>query len=541
MLPIKIAKKRYFVAVEVSSTYLKVVVMDEADKKILTAAVKDISSVNNQDIKGKVIVNLLNEIIPRDVIKSSTGLLCLADEPLQIKRLELPHMPVEEFRDALKWRVKGIIPFDADKSVLDYDILGELQDEDGAKKTDIIMAITPREGVDEKVSYVKESGIDIVTYASIKPFVITNLLKLLPEVKKEDACAVLDIGHKESTVGIYRDNKLRFVRNIPVGLNHIKQSIKGPVISDKGPIELTSDDMERLRSIGIPDNEELLLDGKIQGKHLMFMLRPVAESLCKEVGRSFDYYNAQLEGGHISKIHIMGDGSNYKNIDKFIGEILNTETEYIGLPDSLKESVPDNIKTDGMMPLIAALIATALGAPESKVNLLPMDYRVEKSQRIQKISIRIAGITTTAILITSFLMVNLQISNYKQLLATAKSHKKIIDEVREVYDRTIERERFVSAVRNSEVPTISIMKELSNIIPPKILLSSLIIEQRTKAIGLQGVLYLGANVAEVVLADFMDELERSPFFSNAVLETSRKDIYEDRNVAIFAIKCAIQK
>ena len=40
----------------------------------------------------------------------------------------------EEVKEALRWRVKGVFPFDAEKAVLDFDIVNEVTDEDGAKK-----------------------------------------------------------------------------------------------------------------------------------------------------------------------------------------------------------------------------------------------------------------------------------------------------------------------------------------------------------------------------------------------------------------------
>lgn len=534
------AKKRFLVIVEIGLLHLKIVAFDAVNDKLLLAAVKDLPSKVKED-KKEFIVSVLKETLPQDILRHAVTILCLSDDSIHIKLLELPRMPTDEILEALKWRVKGIVPFDIDKAVLDFDIIGESTEEDGAKKYNILMVAAPKDIIDEKVSLLKEGGLDVVGGANVDSFGLSNIISLMPEGKKDSTCAVLKVDYKRSTVNIYREGRLTFVRNIPMGLDRIKDSIKGPITSDTGLIELTPADIDKLKSIGIPDNKDILLDGKLQGKHLLALTRPVLESLCNEIGRSLDYYNVQLEGKKTQKIYLMGDGSKYKNLDIFIKDTTGIETDYLELPSSFIDAAIKKEKITEIMPQIISLVGIARLGIDAKVNLLPLEYRVEKVQKVQKISIRMVGFTALAILIVSFVLVNVRVKDYERRLVSVKSHRKILQKINVLYDKILQREELLGMVRSKDVSSTLIMKELSNIIPDSIVLNNLMIDQRANILKLDGVVHLGSAVSEVVLTDFMEAMEKSPFFKEVNLESSQKDVVNNKRVALFTISCAIQR
>lgn len=536
------AKKRYSVAVEISPARLKIVTLDSANDKLLSAVVKDLSSLEGEKEKRRYIIDALKEALQPDILRRAVTILCLSDEAIQFKRIELPRMPIKEIAEALKWRIKGIVSFDVESAVLDFDVIDEITGEDGAKNFSVLMAAIQRGVIDNKVSMLKESGVETIGSVNVDSFGLANIIKLTPEGKKDTDCAVLKVTYTKSTVNIYKDGRLVFVRNIPIGLDNIKDSIRGPVTTDKGSVELGPEDIKDLKNIGIPDNKDILLMGKLQGRHILALVRPILENLCNEINRSFDYYNVQLEGKEISKLYLVGVSFKYKGLDRFIRDTLGIGTEYLELPPSLFDIKTENVsEIKEVMPQVISLIGAARGGVGAKINLLPIDYRVEKAQKIQKISIRMVGFVALAILLASFILINVRVNDYNRRLTNAKRHIKILHEIRIIYNKISQRERFVNAVRTQETPSIYILKELSNIIPENIVLGNLLINQKEGIIKFSGTVYMGTEVGEVVLTKFMESMEKSHFFKNINLESSQKEVIGDEEVAIFSISCSIQR
>ena len=67
------------------------------------------------------------------------------------------------------------------------------------------------------------------------------------------------------------------------------------------------------------------------------------------------------------------------------------------------------------------------------------------------------------------------------------------------------------------------------------------INRKSGNIKLTGIVFLGTNIGEVVLTDFMKEMERSPYFKRVILESSRKVVTEEKKAISFIISCTIQE
>lgn len=533
-------KKKIYIVVEIGRTLLKILSWDVVNDNLLLAKVKDMSFLKTKEQKRQFIIDALKEAIPPEQFKYAVGILSLPDDASQIKRLNLPQMPISEIPEALKWRVKGLVSFDVNNAVLDFNIVGEFKDEEDAKKTEIIMAAVPRSEIDEQVRLLKESGLDTIGSVNIDTFGLSNVVKLTPEGKKTGLCAILKLGYTGSSFNVYKGGELVFVRNIPIGINQIKDSVKGPVTTDAGTVELTQADIDQLKEAGIPEDRDIFLNGRLEGRHMLALVRPVLESLCNEVSRSLEYYTANMETREIQKLYIVGDGSVYKNLDRFIKDTLSIDTEYLKPPSYTIDPVTQGDMV-GIIPQIVSLIGIAKGGVTAKVNLLPVEYRVEKIQQIQKISIRIVSFTAVAILLTSFLFVNIRASDYNRRLLNIKSRRKILQEIKDLYDMTRERKKLIDTVKALGVPSVSIMKELSNVVPQNTVFDQLIIDQKSKKLRIEGTVYLESRVGEVVLTDFMETLEKSPYFKGVNLESSKKGVSEEKKAVLFAINCDIQE
>lgn len=536
----------YITIVDIGILRLKVMVLNASNGKLALAAVKDLSNITDRDNREKFVVNALKEILRDYISKAKAAILCMSEEHFLIKRIEMPSIPVDEITAALKWRIKDLVSFDIEKACIDFDLVKETATKTGdktAKLMDLIAVVIPKETVDSKVKILKKAGIETILSANIDSFGLSNIVSLLPEGKKGNSCAVLNVDHSVSAINMYKDGKLAFVRNIPIGLDHIREAIKAPIMSDAGEIDLSDEEMHTLRNMGIPENKDTLLSGKLEGRHILAQLRPVLQNLSGEISRSLDYYNSQLEGGAISKLYIIGESYRFKNLDRYFKESLNKDTEYLGTSPVLFDTLVENknaLKQEDM-PQIIPLLGVGRGGNIGKVNLLPNEYKIEKAVRIENISVRMVGFVVFSVLIVLHGFSSIKIKDYTKSLESTKREMKSLYSVRALYEQVSQKEKYIDIVWGLERPTTLLMKELSGIIPEHIVLTNLFIDQKKNLITLKGLVSTESGVGEVFLADLIKSMDKSDYFDNANLSSSQKGATEQGQVTIFVINCKILK
>ena len=568
------AKRQTYIVVDIGPVFIKVITFDVASARVTSSVLKDLSSLKTKEEKDSLAAQTIKEIVEKEIQSCESerartplfpladklvdrlpskakewlissinalrrsaqaycpaqvvGMLSIADDSVQIRRIDLPQMPQNEIRDAVKWRIKGLIPFDIEKTVLDFEVIGESTDDDGAKKINLIVAAAPKSVIGERLAILKKAGLITIGGVNVDSFGLSYAVSEAPEAKQDKAVAVLKVDYKISTVIVYRHGKIVFVRNIPVGIDHIKASIRDSILTENGPVRITAEEAESLREAGVPDYNDLLMGGKVQGKHLLVYMRPVIASLSNEVARSIDYFNTQLEGGGVSKIYLIGDGSCYKNLDIFIKDTLRIDAEYLPSPSRLKEA-----------PRFISLEGTARGGPGAKADLLPVEFKLRKTHEIQRVSIRLTGIAIFAVLILSFLMMSLRVGDYQKRLRNAKGHAKTLDEIRMLYNDISQREALRAAVRKDEIRIVQIMKEFSNLVPNNVIFRHLSVGE-DMLIKVEGTVFVGAGVGEVILSDFMNVIEASAYLKDVSLVSSEKGDLDGKTVVFFTFTCAAQ-
>jgi len=73
-----------------------------------------------------------------------------------IKKIVVPYMPKPELREALKLQAKNYFPFPIDKSLLDFEIMGDIV-EKGVRKYDLVIGTCPINTVDSYLSLLKKA------------------------------------------------------------------------------------------------------------------------------------------------------------------------------------------------------------------------------------------------------------------------------------------------------------------------------------------------------------------------------------------------
>lgn len=482
--------------------------------------------------KPEELTALIRSFLEKNSSENPEFYLTIPDfDSAAIKHLQLPVLPRQEVIGAAKWQLKEDLAFDLEKAVIGWELVREYSDQEGTKKNEIVFALVEEKALNEYIGLVKELNLK-PSKISLAPLNYGNILKkYFPDSGTQ---VVLDLSYDQTTLYIYIQGRLKFIRKLPFSSQKLTQDLTGTLVSDKGKTQLSYQEAENIKqAFGIPQDQSQDLGEKITAIQMISLLRPHLELLVKELKRTSDYFSSEFNQPLITRLCLVGGGSNLKNLDSFLAKELSFEVSPLVLPDFGPESA--SFKDLGSnYPQLLSAIGAAL-ADSAAINLLPQEIKAQKSELIQKISLRVSAVAIVAIFLFSFFMVRLKINDYKSRIANAQKHLETISEIRVLRQNILARDGLIIKLQKGKVPVDKLLIVLSNLVPNEITLESLALKQDAATLVLKGQIQASGAVAETALTQFMKKLEASDFFTEAALTSSKK---EGLNQS-FEIRCDI--
>ncbi len=245
----------------------------------------------------------------------------LADASVLTRQVDLPWMPPEDFRAALRYQVVDALPVDLTTVQLDYHLLGEIErtDEDGqpAAVNRILIVATSSAAVTAEAAVVRKARLEPVV-ADTTAFALIRAACRGRLPQDHGVHAVADIGGDQLTVAIHQGGQPRFVRMIA--------NIGGEVATSDiaRRLSVSSTEAERLkRECGLngpppiiaPIAESSVFADSVVTEMLSMNPRSdaVVEALgtwatrvITEVHNSLDYFQASDPGAPIESLTITG-------------------------------------------------------------------------------------------------------------------------------------------------------------------------------------------------------------------------------------------
>ncbi|MDD5422986.1 MAG: pilus assembly protein PilM [Candidatus Omnitrophota bacterium] len=483
------------------------------------------------------ITDTIKKTVKANSFSSQSAVLTFSDEAIAIRRIEMPHMPYGEVIEALRWKAKDLVHFDISSAAIGFQVIGEVQKEDGSKAFDIMFVAVSSEVIEKKIKAVKDANLSVEA-VSVEPFGLEAILKMGPKQEHPKTTLIVDAGNMKTEVSMFRNGTLEFVRPIPLGSGVISDALQSKFLSDKGEeIVLTKEQADDAKKrLGIA-YDAVTLENGISSRQILSLMRPVLERISKEIKRSEEYYVHEFGVENISEAYLAGGGAGLKNLDRYLQEELNVPVAKIAMPPSINTSKVALNADDAMS--IAALVGVAVSYRKC-LNLLPHEYRTEKVEFIEKVSLRALASILVVALWVSFFFTKVRIDDYDRRIKTAPIQQEVVAQVKELRNRAVEREAFLSSLQAGELPVENIMKELSNIIPQNVVLQNLTMNKKAKTVNMSGFVYGPGSSAQTILAKFMEDMESSRYFKEAQLDSLQLGKAGSQDSSTFSMACSLE-
>lgn len=285
-------------------------------------------------VEGGFIINTeklgqgLAELVAAAGLKGKSAAASVAGQQIYTRLLTMPSMKINELRQAALYQASTFLPISIDEVTTDIYPVREFEDAEG-RKTEVLFVAARRAQVDNLYDACNLAGLKL-TRVEIEPLALYRVYHEQIDPKK--VAAVLNIGAYRSSLAIFKDSIMVFMRTMSFGCSAFYEALNS---SDPDLLE-TIDAVEG-------DYNNLLSD------------------IIQEINRSVDYYEIQNKGDVIEKIVLCGGGSRIKNIDQYLSSGLNQQViigepaKNIVFPGDINETEKKEMRYDFSVALGLAL------------------------------------------------------------------------------------------------------------------------------------------------------------------------------------------
>jgi type IV pilus assembly protein PilM len=303
-------------------------------------------AVENGEIREPdAVAEALRELWQRGGFKSRQVWLGVGNQRVVVREVVLPFLPEKELRASLGLQVQEFIPMSVDEAVLDFDLLGEFEQED-RKMMRLLLVAAQRAMVDQVVIAVQAAklepmGLDLIPFALVRAIGTGDVGMDLDEGGEE---AVIDVGSHVTNIVVHARGTTRFVRILPSGGRDITIAIA--------------------RAAGVEDDvaERLKRGEEVEDMPTPDEVRNVAiqraGAFVDEVRSSLEFYTAQARDARIGRVLVTGGGSKLEGLIDLMGQRIPVPV----VPGRVFEHIPSQLSlSEAALQDAEPVLATAIG------------------------------------------------------------------------------------------------------------------------------------------------------------------------------------
>ncbi|WP_041313137.1 type IV pilus assembly protein PilM [Heliomicrobium modesticaldum] len=363
--------------VEIASTAVRMVEVSRRNQRFaIVAALKQPFSPPAGEINSDAYYQALEAAIEKCLAglrkKAKRAVLAFPSRHLISRQIRMPHMPDDEMRASLRWELEKYVPLSADDYVYDYLHQGVI-DVEGDRMAQLLLVALPKEEVLRHHACLKRVGLT-VTAVEISSFALSRLLNVMRE-KDLRTYGCLDMGYDRSTLTVFREGKVQFIRFIQMGAARLEESLAQtfPVETIRLRLAEAAVTTEATATYeGAPAAEEAAVTETAVAEapeaygaaaQMQFLLQSFFADLIVEVRRSLDFYNLQYRDDNFSHLVLCGGLSRLRGIDAYFTQEFKLPVSVVDMQTSLVAQIKPAC-LEQLTPDMAVVTGLALRSAE---------------------------------------------------------------------------------------------------------------------------------------------------------------------------------
>jgi len=325
-------KSRNLVGLDIGNHTIKLVHLKNKGVKLALAHLvireipPEVQEEADPDVKNDQLVELIKQIFKEQDLRIKDVVTSIPGDDVIVRYIKLPYMSEEELKNVIALETEQYIPLSIDQVVLDFTVLGELEEE-GQKKLEVLLVAAKEEIVDRHLELLGRAGLNPFVL-DVDSFALSNAFEHNYGRVSGETLGLINLGAKLTTINIVEDGVSHLTRDVAVAGNNFTREIQQEFSLSYAEAE----ELKRQQGQAQTETEDLIQfenqDVNNKSARIGDAITPVLNKLLAEIRRSFDYYESSIRKKPVSRIFLSGGTARLKNIDKYLAEKLNVPVEW---------------------------------------------------------------------------------------------------------------------------------------------------------------------------------------------------------------------
>ncbi len=224
----------------------------------------------------------------------------------------------KQLENAIRFRAQETLPIPLEEAVLDYQILGETVDEEGARTHRVLLVVAYRDLVDRYVAACKKAGIKLVGI-DLEAFALLRALGDRPSDAGNAAIVVVTVGSERSTLAVSNGETCEFTRVIEWGgynLNVVIARALDMTPIEAEPIKLSLSLLEPAEAMDLDPERAAKVRTAVHEELQLF---------ARELVSSLQFYQGQPGSLGIAEVVLTGGTGQLPGLDAELGRMLGVK------------------------------------------------------------------------------------------------------------------------------------------------------------------------------------------------------------------------
>lgn len=282
----------------------------------------------------------IRELFKNSKLKEQNVAISVGGYSVIVKKINVKTMTEDELHDTIHFEAEQYIPFDISDVNLDFQILGE--SEQNPNQMSVILVAAKKEMVSEYVSLIQMAGLN-ACIIDVDAFALQNIFEV-NYAQEEENVALIDIGASKTSLNLLKGNSSVFMRDVSLGCGQINEKISS----------FANCSLEEADEIKLSRQSE-----KVSVEDLKGIVSTVVTDWCSEIKRALDFFYSSYPEDQIKRIILSGGGANIIEFRKLLAEETATPVEIINPFENI--SVDNKSLDDSYLEQIAPQAAICMG------------------------------------------------------------------------------------------------------------------------------------------------------------------------------------
>jgi len=310
------AKRNRLVGLDIGSKTIKAAEVIESKKGFVLSkfGMSEIAPglIEDGAIKDpEAVAEILRNLFKIYGIKNSNVAVSIGGYSVIVKKISVPTATEDQLQDTISFEAEQYIPFDINDVNLDFQILGE--NENNPNQMNVLLVAAKKEMVNDYVNLAELAGLE-PRIIDVDAFALQNIFEQNYDLSGDTNIALIDIGASKTSLNILKGDNSVFMRDVSLGCGQINQKIA----------TLIDCSMEEAETIKFGEGTD-----KISAEDLSDIISAVVADWCTEIRRALDFFYSTYPDDQIKQIILSGGGGNIQELRQLLAVETSAEVTTI--------------------------------------------------------------------------------------------------------------------------------------------------------------------------------------------------------------------